>query len=39
MANFVVLPEEPITIIIEDDQDGTQGEYEFTFNNTTGSIY
>ena len=31
--------EEPITITIEKDQDGTQEEYEFTFNNTTGSIY
>ena len=31
--------EEPITIIIEKDPDGTQEEYEFTFNNTTGSIY
>ena len=31
--------EEPITIIIENDQDGIQEEYEFTFNNTTGSIY
>lgn len=31
--------EEPITINIEKGQDGTQGEYEFTFNNSTGSIY
>lgn len=31
--------EEPIMIIIENDQSGTQEEYEFTFNNTTGSIY
>ena len=31
--------EEPITIIMEHDQEGTQEEYQFTFNNTTGSIY
>ena len=31
--------EDPITVIIEKEQDRTQEEYEFTFNNTTGSIY